>query len=61
MSAACCGMCEYLGYRTCDACGGIAWYGGTGPDGQDLCAGCDPDGYAFAEAADEDEDAVEEW
>lgn len=51
MSAADCGLCEALGYRTCDSCEGIAWK--PGPLGIDYCAACCPELYG-----DEEED---EW
>jgi hypothetical protein len=38
MSAADCELCEWMGYRTCDGCGGVAF--APGPLGIDLCGYC---------------------
>ena len=38
MSAAHCGMCKYLGHRTCDRCGGVA-IGPFAPP-EDICGYC---------------------
>lgn len=40
MSEADCPICEYLGYRTCDRCGGIIFEPEDGHD-EDLCPDCD--------------------
>jgi hypothetical protein len=41
MSAADCELCEWMGYRTCDGCGNVAFE--RGPLGIDLCGYCQGD------------------